>query len=465
MRDAKRKQPALQFRETRVGAQKGKIEMDRREFMVAATASSAALVSVAPIGALNLGSNELRVALLGAGAQGQVLLEAAMQIPNVRFVAVCDIWTEYNQRRVTRMMKDAGHPNRAYVDYREMLDKEKDHLDAVLIATPDFWHAEHAIACMKAGLHVYCEKEMSTNLADARRMVVASRETGRLLQIGHQRRSNPRYRFCYERLINEAHLLGRITTVNAQWNRAKRDFSTIPPRYAIKPEVLEKYGFRSMEQFLNWRWFRGLGGGPIVDLGSHQIDIFNWFLGGRPKGVIASGGTDYFNKATHEWYDTMMAIYDYETPQGNVRAFYQTLTTNGYGGYYEVFMGDQAALEISESAGKGSVYRDAANAPDWTQFVKAGILTSPKEDTRPPAGGAAFDVRETAAPPSYGIPVTMRKKYHQPHLENFFAAVRGREKLNCPGEVGYETAVTVLKVNAAAEAHTRLEFKPEEFEI
>ena len=59
----------------------------------------------------------------------------------------------------------------------------------------------------------------------------------------------------------------------------------------------------------------------------------------------------------------------------------------------------------------------------------------------------------------------MRKPYHQPHLENFFDAVRGRSKLNCPGEIGYETAVTVLKVNEAVEAQKRLEFKPSDFEI
>ena len=86
-------------------------------------------------------------------------------------------------------MQDSGHPNRAYVDYKELLDKEKANLDAVIVATPDFWHAEHAIACMKAGLQVYCEKEMSNNLADARRMVQTARETGKLLQIGHQRRT------------------------------------------------------------------------------------------------------------------------------------------------------------------------------------------------------------------------------------------------------------------------------------
>ena len=440
--------------------------MDRREFLASATAGAILAGAPAAISAANRASNEVRVALIGAGAQGQVLLDASLQIPNIRFAAVCDIWTDYNQRRVSRLMKDSGHPNNAYVDYRELVDKEKGKLDAVLIATPDFWHAEHAIACMKAGLDVYCEKEMSNSLTEARRMVQTARETGRLLQIGHQRRSNPRYRFCYQKLISEAQLLGRITTVNGQWNRARRDFAAMPERYAIKPEILEKYGFQSMQQFLNWRWYRGLGGGPIVDLGSHQIDIFNWFLDSRPKGVTASGGTDYYSKATHEWYDTVMAIYDYETPHGVVRAFYQTLTTNGFGGYYEVFMGDQGALEISESAGRGSIYRDTANAPDWKSFVKDGLLVAPVEETKPAAKPAAvLDVRETAPPPSYGIPVQMRKKYHQPHLENFFAAVRGQTRLNCPGEIGYETAVTVLKVNQAVEARARLEFQPEDFGI
>jgi predicted dehydrogenase len=441
--------------------------IDRRGFLLATTAAAGAglAVSAAPVSGLNRASNEVRVALIGAGAQGQVLLDASLQIPNVRFVAVCDIWTNYNQRRVSRLMKDSGHANNAYVDYREMLDKEKDKLDAVLIATPDFWHAEHTIACLKAGLDVYCEKEMSNTLADARRMVQTAKQTGRLLQIGHQRRSNPRYIYCYEKLLCEAKLLGQLTNINGQWNRAKRDLAVMPERYAIPGDILEKYGFRSMQQFLNWRWFRGLGGGPIVDLGSHQIDVFNWFLDARPKGVLASGGTDYYAKATHEWYDTVLAVYDYQTARGTVRAFYQTLTTNGFGGYFEVFMGDQGSLEISESSGRGNIYRDPANAPDWKSFVKGGLLLAPKEEPQPEKPAAVLDVRETAPPPKYNLPVKMKKKYHQPHLENFFAAMQGKTKLSCPGEVGYETAVTVLKVNEAVDAHARVEFKPEDFEI
>src|ERR1035441_2718955 len=101
--------------------------MDRRDFRLATTAAGGAGLALGakPIRAASLASNEVRVALIGAGAQGQVLLDASLQIPNVRFVAVCDIWTEYNQKRVSRLLNDSGHPNHAYVDYKELLRSEE----------------------------------------------------------------------------------------------------------------------------------------------------------------------------------------------------------------------------------------------------------------------------------------------------------------------------------------------------
>ena len=446
-----------------MSSQKVKKGIDRREFL-RSTAALGAGVVLAPKSfgqAAGSGPDGINVALLGAGAQGQVLLNACLKIPGVRFKAVCDIWTAYNQKRVSRLLKKYRHEHNAYVDYQEMLDKEKD-LDAVLIATPDFWHAEHTVACLKAGLHVYCEKEMSNTLEGARKMAQAAKGTGKLLQIGHQRRSNPRYIHCCEKLIKEAKILGRITTINGQWNRAARPDLGSPKKYAIDQVTLEKYGFKSMHQFRNWRWYKGLGGGPIVDLGSHQIDIYNWFLDANPKSVMASGGTDYYDKQTHEWYDNVMAIYEYKTSQGTIRAFYQTITTNSSQGYFETFMGDEGTLVISESAGRGAVYREAS-APEWDKWVKAGYINEPAKKEEKPESGAVLDVRETMAPPAYELPVKMEKLYHQPHLENFFDAIRGEAKLNCPAGIGYETAVTILKVNEAVEAARRLDFKPGEF--
>jgi predicted dehydrogenase len=450
--------------------QRKQTRIDRRGFLYSAAAATAGLAfSPMVLGqtALDSKPDDINVALLGIGEQGQVLMSACLKIPGIRIKAVCDIWTAYNQKRASRMLKAYKHEHNTYVDYKEMLDKEKD-LDAVIIATPDFWHAEHTVDCLNAGLHVYCEKEMSNTLEGARKMVLAAKKTGKLLQIGHQRRSNPRYIFCYENLIIGAKLLGQITAVNGQWNRAAREPLGWPKNAVINQATLKKYGYKSMQQFKNWRWYKGLGGGPIVDLGSHQIDIYNWFLQANPKSVIASGRTNYYDKKTHEWYDTVMAIYEYESSQGAVTAFYQTISTNSSNGYFESFMGTDGTLIITEyPPSRCGIYREKKVAEEvWDKWVKKGYLRKTEGLDQPEREEAVGEIRvPSPRPPKYDMLVKMNKLIHQPHLENFFDAIRGRAKLNCPAEIGYETAVTVLKVNDAAEAGRKLAFVPDEFKV
>jgi predicted dehydrogenase len=439
--------------------------IDRRQFIKSSAAVGASLILAPHVltGAKSFGVSDINVALLGAGAEGQVLMNACLKIHGIRFKAVCDIWSEYSQKRVYRLLRKYGHELNKYEDYKEMLATEKD-LDAVIIATPDFWHAEHATACLEAGLHVYCEKEMSNTLEGARQIVEATQKSGKLLQVGHQRRSNPRYIHCYEHIIQETKMLGRITTINGQWNRAIQPDLGWPAKYAIPDERLEKYGFKSMAQFRNWRWYKGLGGGPVVDLGSHQIDIYTWFLNAVPSSVMASGGTDYYDKKTHEWYDTVMALFEFDTPEGKVRASYQTITTNSNLGYFENFMGDQGTLQISESAGRAGIFREQS-APLWDQWVDKGFIDAPVEEVPSSNNGAVLDVRETLAPPKYELPITFNDPYHKPHLENFFNSIRGTDTLNCPAEVGYETAVAVLKVNEAVENASPVKYDKSDFVI
>lgn len=441
--------------------------MKRRDFLRTSTAAGlgAALAMeslgrTAPAVQTDRKGDELAVAIIGCGAQGRVLIESILRIPGVRIQAVCDIW-EYSRTYSANYLKKYGVGVAVYEDYRDLLAKEKG-LAAAVIATPDWVHAEQTIACLRAGLHVYCEKEMSNSLDKARAMVLAARETGKLLQIGHQRRSNPRYIHAVERLIRERKLIGRVTVGYAQWNRAKSDLLGWPERYTMDQATLEKYGYRSMTEFRNWRLFKKYGGGPMVDLGSHQIDLFSWVFGTNPKSVMAAGGRDYY--PNWEWYDNVMAVYEFETTEGTARALYQVQTTTQHGGFYETFMGDNGSLVISEIPQRGNWAMREPHAPEWDSLAKAGLLQSETAPIQKAASrNVLLDVRVTQEAGRWPLPVELAKPAHQPHLENFFDAVRRGTPLSCPAELAYESCVAVLTTNEAVRARKVVEFRPEQF--
>jgi len=432
--------------------------------------------------------DDINVALIGLGVQCDRLRKAIFKTKmdkteGIRFKAVCDIFPHRLKHISGQLKRGYKHEANPYESYEEMLAKEKD-LQAVIIVTPDWLHAPMTIACLKAGLHVYCEKEMSNNLEDARKMVQTAQETGKLLQIGHQRRSNPRYQVA-EKLIREHKLLGKVKNINAQWNRSvEKDKVPLPVNKKIWMDeaALKKYGYGSMDELYNWRWYKKFGGGPLGDLGSHQIDIFSWFLGGvKPTSVLASGCNDYYK---YEHNENVMAIYEYETEQGSVRAFYQVLNTTGwgtYGTYYETFMGDVGTLLISERVWGEDKNIGWAFLEHYIEDTDDAVLKRWNDCIRNKLIGGEYEMSKEVNEKSIlkiGASISGRKAFHyhpllrkltkpvhQPHLENFFDAIRGKAELTCPGEVGYETAVAVLKANEAIEEGKKLNFKPEDFKV
>ncbi len=425
--------------------------------------AAAAAAPAAPAGAVE----EIKVGLVGCGAQGRVLLEACVNVPGLKFVAVCDIWPT-NLKYGQNYLKKFNHDPSAHEEFEKFLDAGKSNgMQAVVIAVPDIWHSPYTVAALKAGYHVYCEKMMAHTVEAARKMVHAMKETGKLCQIGHQRRSNPRYIYALQKILNESKMLGRVVNANAQWNRSIRGSLDLewPKKYELPQATLEKYGYANMREFRNWRWFKKYSGGPISDLGAHQIDIFNWFFGAKPRTVMASGGSDHFTD--REWYDNVMAIYEYTLPDGKTaRAFYQVLTTTSAGGgYYEQFMGIDGALKISENASITRIYKESH--ADWTEWKTKGYLKEiVKAETIPASieSVALLDVRASADLDAYDLPVELNKKAHQPHLENFFDSVRGKAKLNCPADEAFESEAAVFKVNVAVEARTQLKFEHSDFE-
>lgn len=466
--------------------------LDRRGFLRTAAFTGGAIhlvTSKTAIAQQTAAGRTIKCALIGCGAQGNALRIASKDVPGVQWVAICDIWKFSWARMQSAMQSENKHQVDGkvvvYENPEEMLEKQPD-IEAVFIAAPDFLHAPLSRLCLSKGKQVYCEKMMSNSIEGGRDMVRAGKEFGHVFQIGHQRHSNPRYINFRENILKKNRLMGRVTHCYAQWNRG---VSGSQPQgevkgFPLEDSVLAKYGYNNFFEFRNWRFFAKYGGGPLSDLGAHQIDMFNWMFESKPVSVIASGGVDYYDgkdgRPKFELPDNMMCLYEYNTPDGVLRCYYQVLTTSGSQGAYEKYMGIQASGIISEDEKRGNqLYGEPGS--DFAEFTTGEnpIIKAPPpknkfweqdrdwEKPKPPSYtkiGLA-DVRESKALTQYELGAVNLRAAHSPHVQNFIEAVQMKkpEHLTCPVEMAFESCVTVLKAYEAAQTGNKYIFKPEDF--
>jgi predicted dehydrogenase len=437
----------------------------RRDFLGAVAATGTGLLLGAATEALAQSTpapKPLEVAIIGFGSQGRNLADSAARIPGVHFRALCDIWP-YRLQYGANRLKDYGQKVNLYADYREMLDKEKG-LDAVVIATPDFVHAEQANACLAAGLHVYCETLMADSIEAARSMVRAAKTASRLLQIGYQRRSHPVYRHVVEKLLASGELLERIVQVQTRWALGVTEPKGWPKPQALPEALLAKYGYAQMRQFRNWPSYTKYGVGLAAGLMAHQLDVVNWFLGGVPTSVLAAGGVDFYKM--QETFDNLSLICQYKTPAGTVRACGQTLTDSRLDGtsHFEQFCGTSGTIRVSENPVWTAVYRDPS-ADEWEEWVQKNLLVKTRhEPVRPPTSGDQV-VQETGQVELYALPTLLTQLPLYFHLENFFSAIRGKAELNCPAETAFRNEVLVFKAVEAVKARRAVDLSAEDFAV
>ena len=418
-------------------------------------------------------SSRLNVAMVGFGRWGRNLFGNLRNIPGIHVQAVCDIWDRARAVGQGRSRQVYGMLPNGYGDIDEMLEHEIG-LDAAIIATPDFWHAPHAVRCMEAGLHVYCESVMAETIDAAREIVRASDRTGMLCQIGHQHRSSPVYRYSRDMLVREHRICGPVHNINSQWNISVNDYQDIGvnPRLVPKAEILQRYGYRDIHEFMNWMLYPAKSIGTLGRFTARQLDLIHGFIEAVPESLTVFAGRDVFQR--RECFDNLMCVMQYETPHGKLRAFHQSLTSmNDPEIRFEKLIGTDATLRIG-GAGELTEIRNRTSGDDSGEHLRKlaarGII---RESRRMPCylqqenEDAEMGLLSHASTPPipYEIPGRSIRPAVELHLVNFFDSIRGRAQLNCDARSAFAGEAAAYFLHAAGETGETLRFGAEEFAV
>lgn len=423
-------------------------DTNRREFLkvgsaaLAATAVSWNARSYAAI----LGANDrVRVGVVGCGDRMKgALLPAFLQHSkelNFEFVAVSDIWNRRRDEGSALLQKLTGNPIAA-VRNNDELYARKD-VDAVLIATADFQHAQHGIEAVNAGRDAYVEKPTAHTMADARAFLAAVKKTGKIVQVGTQRRSTPSYQKAAEYI--KSGQFGDIVMVEMSWNvnqpgRWRRpdvvpllkEQDTDWKRYLLNCPY-EPFDAR---KYLEFRLFWPYSSGIPDQWLCHQIDTVHWFTGlPHPRSVVANGGIYLWKDGRQNW-DTMTAVFDYGPLDDLTKGFqvqYTSRFTNSAGGVKELYYSNAGMIDMDKQTvtpNGGLKAKEAAamglkpNLLPSFSLVEHAEATSTAADT----GGDS----QTSA-----------------NMRNWMECVRSRKTPNAPIEAGYSHSIA-LTMNVAA---------------
>src|ERR1051325_1186243 len=269
----------------------------RREFLTpsARGAMGAGLALTAANWNTVLGANDrVRLGVIGTGNRGGDVMAVFQAQPGVEVVALCDC---YDKHLNAALAKTEGKA-KTYSDYRALLDAKD--VDAVLIATPDPWHARMGIDAVQAGKDTYIEKPLTFTIEEGHQIIKAVRASDRVFQVGLQQRSSSHFQEAKREIVDKGKL-GKVTLVRTWWHG--NTYHLRKPNFTEKPAGLDwkaflgpvKYREFNAHQFYNWRAYLDFGGGQITDLFTHWIDVVHWFMGDDlPVAATAAGGAYHY---------------------------------------------------------------------------------------------------------------------------------------------------------------------------
>lgn len=349
--------------------------IDRRNFLHASAAGFAAGGSVPerlPTGFSPIvpDDRKRRIGLIGCGWYGMVDVQSACKAGGVEIVALCDVDSDHLDRSAEAVEKLQGKRPRTFKLYTDLLQTPG--LEAVIIATPPQWHALQFIAACEKGLDIYCEKPLAYDIRESRAMVEAARKSGRIVQIGFQRRHAAGFQQARDYLQTGA--AGRIICVDAQihYTAGTKDATPQPPPSTLDWDLwcgpAPKIPYSPQVGHMNWRLEKTTGQGHLVDWGIHLMDAARWILGeSMPHTVSAQGGL-YYLKDRITTPDVLTAHFEFERCPVTWRhriwgaEEYAAEVCNGlffYGEKETVFVTDNYWMVIPKGKGKERMRHEA----------------------------------------------------------------------------------------------------------
>jgi predicted dehydrogenase len=425
----------------------------RRQFLSAAGAAPLAGAAAQRTVSAN---DRVQLGAIGLGGRGTADVHAALdEVGGAALVAVSDL---YAGRR-TRAREVFGKDLFLTPDYRELLARKD--IDAVIVATPDHWHAQASIDAMNAGKDVYCEKPMVHSIEEGHAVIAAQRNTGRIIQVGSQRVSSIIYQKAKDLIRDGA--IGKLNLIEAWWERPVDSDelvfrNSIPPDAAPSTIDWERFVANTTrrpfdaQRFFWWHNYRDYGTGIPGDLFVHLFSGVHFVLDSEgPARMMATGGTRYWNDG-REIPDLMLGLADYAEGADHP-AFNLGLRVNFEQGSEETsgfrFVGEKGILHIHGDGVRLARHNrppePGYNIETFAEATQREFLLEYRK--KYPARPATPDsmrwtpVEEFLAPDDYSD--------HAAHMANFFAAVRSRKPVVEDAVFGLRAAGPALLANAS----------------
>ena len=366
-------------------------------------------------------SDRLQVGFIGLGGQGTSRLNEFMRHPDVTAAAVCDLDSTHLDRAALAVEKTQGHKPEKFHDFRKLLERKD--LDAVMIGTPDHWHALPFVQACSAGKDVFVEKPLSYSIGEGRAMVSAAVKHNRVSQMGnHIHNDRPTYRRVVE--VIQSGALGKIHRVDCSLTTANPGLGR-PADCAPPPELdyefwlgpAPRHAYNPLRSHFNYRYFWDYSGGALIDFWCHYTDVAVWALDLKsPTSISATGGRWAVDDAG-ETPDTLEVVCDYP---GLILTW--TLHPNGRPGF--------------DAMGSSVIFEGSA-ATLVTNYNRYEVYVKGKKE-------------EHFQPPSQTIPDSPG------HIREFLDAVKSRQRTTCDVEYGHRLTKGGLLANIAYRTGERL---------